>query len=396
MKYAIIIPDGAADRPARALVNRTPLEVARLPHMNRIAAEGRLGTVQTVPAGLSPGSDVAILSLLGYDPTKHYTGRAPLEAVARGIELGPDDWVFRCNFVTVAEEEMMDYSAGHIRTQEAQVLIAALEERFGSDSLRFYAGVGYRHLVVIKGERFGVRTTPPHDIMGQPIKRHLPKGKHAARLKELMHASREVLATHPINTVRRDLGENLATQIWLWGEGQRPTLDSFHARWNLRGAAITAVDLVRGIAKLIGWDVIEVEGATGYYDTNYAGKAAAAIAALKDHDLVVVHVEAPDEAGHNGDAREKVKALEAIDREIVGPVLAALEASGQPWRILVSPDHETPLEMRTHERQAVPFAMMGSGLPVGRSGGAMTEADARKTGMHVAVGHELMEYFLKR
>jgi len=396
MKYAIIIPDGAADRPAKALVNRTPLEVARLPHMNRIAAEGRLGTVQTVPAGLSPGSDVAILSLLGYDPAKHYTGRAPLEAVARGIELGPDDWVFRCNFVTVAEEEMMDYSAGHIRTQEAQVLIAALEERFGSDSLRFYAGVGYRHLVVIKGERFGVRTTPPHDIMGQPIKRHLPKGKNAARLKELMHASREVLATHPINTVRRDLGENLATQVWLWGEGQRPTLDSFHARWNLRGAAITAVDLVRGIAKLIGWDIIEVEGATGYYDTNYAGKAAAAIAALKDHDLVVVHVEAPDEAGHNGDAREKVKALEAIDREIVGPVLAALEASGQPWRILVSPDHETPLEMRTHERQAVPFAMMGSGLPVGRSGGAMTEADARKTGMHVAVGHELMEYFLKR
>jgi 2,3-bisphosphoglycerate-independent phosphoglycerate mutase len=396
MKYAIIIPDGAADRPAKALVNRTPLEVARLPHMDRIAAEGRLGTVQTVPAGLSPGSDVAILSLLGYDPTKHYTGRAPLEAVARGIELGPDDWVFRCNFVTVAEEEMMDYSAGHIRTQEAQVLIAALEERFGSDSLRFYAGVGYRHLVVIKGERFGVRTTPPHDIMGRPIKRHLPKGRNAARLKELMHASREVLATHPINTVRRDLGENLATQIWLWGEGQRPTLDSFHARWKLRGAAITAVDLVRGIAKLIGWDIIEVEGATGYYDTNYAGKAAAAIAALKDHDLVVVHVEAPDEAGHNGDAREKVKALEAIDREIVGPVLAALEASGQPWRILVSPDHETPLEVRTHERQAVPFAMMGSGLPVGRSGGAMTEADARKTGMHVAVGHELMEYFLKR
>lgn len=396
MKYAIIIPDGAADRPAKALVNRTPLEVARLPHMNRIAAEGRLGTVQTVPAGLSPGSDVAILSLLSYDPTKHYTGRAPLEAVARGIELGPDDWVFRCNFVTVAEEEMMDYSAGHIRTPEAQVLIAALEERFGSDSLRFYAGVGYRHLVVIKGERFGVRTTPPHDIMGQPIKRHLPKGRNAGRLKELMHASREVLATHPINAVRRDLGENLATQIWLWGEGQRPTLESFHARWNVRGAAITAVDLVRGIAKLIGWDIIEVEGATGYYDTNYAGKAAAAIAALKDHDLVVVHVEAPDEAGHNGDAREKVKALEAIDREIVGPVLAALEASGQPWRILVSPDHETPLEMRTHERQAVPFAMMGSGLPVGHSGGAMTEADARKTGMHVAVGHELMEYFLKR
>jgi 2,3-bisphosphoglycerate-independent phosphoglycerate mutase len=396
MKYAIIIPDGAADRPAKALVDRTPLEVARLPNMNRIAAEGRLGTVQTIPAGLAPGSDVAILSLLGYDPTKHYTGRASLEAVARGIELGPDDWVFRCNFVTVADEEMMDYSAGHIRTPEAQVLITALEDRFGSDSLRFYAGVGYRHLVVIKGERFDVRTTPPHDIMGQPIKRHLPKGKNARRLKELMDASREVLAEHPINNVRRDLGENPATQVWLWGEGRRPTLESFAERWHLRGAAITAVDLVRGIAKLVGWDLIEVEGATGYYDTNYAGKANAAIEALKDHDLVVVHVEAPDEAGHNGDAREKVKALEAIDREIVGPVLAALESGGQPWRILVSADHETPLELRTHERRAVPFAMMGSGLPVGHTGGAMTEAGARKTGMHVAVGHELMEYFLKR
>ena len=394
MKYAIIIPDGAADRPARALVDRTPLEVARLPHMNRIAAEGRLGTVQTVPAGLSPGSDVAILSLLGYDPTKHYTGRAPLEAVARGIELGPDDWVFRCNFVTVAEEEMMDYSAGHIRTQEAQVLIAALEERFGSDSLRFYAGVGYRHLVVIKGERFGVRTTPPHDIMGQPIKRHLPKGKNAARLKELMHASREVLATHPINTVRRDLGENLATQVWLWGEGQRPTLDSFYERWNLRGAAITAVDLVRGIAKLIGWDVIEVEGATGYYDTNYAGKAAAAIAALKDHDLVVVHVEAPDEAGHAADIKAKLHAIEQIDEHVVGPVLARLREEKAGWRILVLPDHPTPVSVRTHTAEPVPFAIAGERIE-GVLKGPFHEKTAAAGDLHIERGHELMEFFLK-
>jgi 2,3-bisphosphoglycerate-independent phosphoglycerate mutase len=396
MKYAIIIPDGAADRPSKALMNRTPFEVARLPHMNRIAAEGRLGTVQTIPDRMPPGSDVAILSLLGYDPQTHYTGRAPLEAVAKGIELGPGDWVFRCNFVTVADDEMMDYSAGHIKTHEAQVLIAALEERFGSDSLRFYSGVGYRHLLVIKNEPFNVRTVPPHDIMGHALKPHLPKGKKASRLKELMAGSREILEKHPINQVRRDLGENPATQIWLWGEGQRPALEPFAGRWGLTGAAITAVDLVRGIARLIGWDVIEVEGATGYYDTNYAGKAKAAIEAVAGHDLVVVHVEATDEAGHNGDAREKVRALEAVDREIVGPVLAALERTGQPWRILVSPDHETPLEFRTHEREAVPFAMMGSGLPLGRSGGTMTEAAARKTGMHVAVGHELMEYFLKR
>ncbi|MBE3135658.1 MAG: phosphoglycerate mutase, partial [Acidobacteria bacterium] len=224
MKYVIVIPDGAADRPTDALTGRTPFEVARTPHMDRIAAGGRLGTVQTVPSGLAPGSDVAILSLLGYDPTKVYTGRAPLEAAARGIDPRPDDWVFRCNLVTVADEHMVDYSAGHIKTPEAHVLIRALEDRFGTDMLRFYPGVGYRHLVVIRGEKFKVRTTPPHDILGQPIKRHLPKGKNSARLRELMEASREVFADHAINQVRRDLGENPASQIWLWGEGQRPAL----------------------------------------------------------------------------------------------------------------------------------------------------------------------------
>ena len=386
MKYAIVIPDGAADRPSEALSGKTPLEVARLPNINRIAAEGRLGTVQTMPEGMSPGSDVAILSLLGYDPRTGYTGRAPLEAVARGIDLGPEDWVFRCNTVTVDGQEMVDYSAGHISTKEAEVLIAALQEKLGTDALRFYAGVGYRHLVVVKGQTFKVETTPPHDIMGQAIKKHLPRGKNSTMLKDLMEASRAVLADHPINKVRRDLGEHAATQIWLWGEGRRPTLEAFSARWGLKGAAITAVDLVRGIAKLIGWDVIEVPGATAYYDTNYAGKGRAAIEALKDHDLVVVHVEASDEAGHNGDAGEKVKALEAIDREVVGPLLDALPAMGGPWRILVSPDHETPIDLRTHDRRPVPFAMMGEGLirrPCRRSydrGSGPQDGDARGDG----------------
>jgi 2,3-bisphosphoglycerate-independent phosphoglycerate mutase len=396
MKYAIVIPDGAADRPSEALNGHTPMEVAQLPHINRIAREGRMGTVRTVPDGLSPGSDVAILSLLGYDPAKSYTGRAPLEAVAKGIELADDDWVFRANLVTVADEQMVDYSAGHISNKEAEVLIAALQERLGTPTLRFYAGLGYRHLLIIKGEKFKVRTTPPHDIMGRKIARHLPRGKNAKRLCELMQASREVFGEHPVNKVRRDLGENSATQIWLWGEGRKPALDSFAERWNLRGAAITAVDLVRGISRLVGWDVIEVPGATGYFDTNYAGKGQAAIEALKSHDLVVVHVEAPDEAGHNGDAREKVRALEAIDKHVVGPLLEAMPKMGGPWRILVSPDHETPLDSRTHDRRAVPFAMMGTGLEPARPGGPWTEAEAAKTGMHVAVGHELMEYFLKR
>ncbi len=396
MKYAIVIPDGAADRPCDALGGRTPFEVARLPNMDYVATEGRLGTVQTIPAGMAPGSDVAILSLLGYDPARSYTGRAPLEAAARGIEARPDDWIFRCNLVTVADEHMLDYSAGHISTHEAEVLVRALEEQFGSDTLRFYPGVGYRHLLVIRGESFKVRTTPPHDIMNRAIKKHLPKGKNSARLRQLMDASRDLLAAHPVNQVRRDLGENPASQIWLWGEGQKPALTPFRERWGLTGAAITAVDLVRGIARLIGWDVIEVEGATGYYDTNYAGKAQAAIKALKTHDVVLVHVEATDEAGHNGDAREKVRALEAVDREVVGPLLKALEATEQPWRILVAPDHETPLEARTHDSKPVPFAMMGDALEPGRRQRAMTEAAARKAGMHVAVGHELMEYFLTR
>jgi 2,3-bisphosphoglycerate-independent phosphoglycerate mutase len=395
MKYALIVPDGAADRPTDALGGRTPLEVARIPNMDRIAAEGRLGTVRTIPKGLAPGSDVAILSLLGYNPRTCYTGRAGLEAVAMGIALEEDDWVFRTNFVTVAEGEMVDYSAGHISTQEAALLIRALQERLGSDTVRFYAGVGYRHLVVVKGERFKVQTAPPHDIMGSPVKKYLPRGRGAKRLVEMMETSRAVLEDHPVNKVRRDLGESPATQIWLWGEGRKPALEGFRARWGLGGAAITAVDLVRGIAMLIGWDLPKVEGATGYYDTNYAGKGQVAIEALRDHDIVLVHVEATDEAGHNGDAAQKVRALEQIDAHIVGPVLEALGRGGADWRILVSPDHETPLELRTHDVRPVPFAMMGAGLEPSR-GSAMTEREADRAGFHVAVGHELMEYFLKR
>ncbi len=395
MKYAIVIPDGAADRPTALLGGRTVFDVARHPHMDRIASEGRLGTVRMVPPRMAPGSDVAILSLLGYNPATSYTGRAPLEAAARGIEVGPDDWVFRCNLVTVADEEMVDYSAGHITTKEAEVLMEALAKRLGSATLEFHAGVGYRHLLVVRGEKFKVSTHPPHDIMGRRIKRHLPRGKNAARLKDLMAASREIFAAHPINQVRRDLGEMAATQVWLWGEGRQPSLQPFSERWGLRGAAVAAVDLVRGIAKLIGWDVLEVEGATGYYDTNYAGKARAAVGALADHDLVLVHVEATDEAGHNGDAREKVRALEAVDREVVGPLLDALAAGGPDWRILVAPDHETPLDLRTHEAEPVPFAVMGKDFE-GKRVRAMTEADARRAGLHVEVGHTLMEYFLKR
>jgi len=395
VKYAIVIPDGAADRPTPLLGGRTVFDVARHPHMDRIASEGRLGTARLVPMSMTPGSDVAILSLLGYDPAKCYTGRAPLEAAARGITIGPNDWAFRCNLVTVVDEEMVDYSAGHITTKEATVLMEALQKSLGTAGVEFHTGIGYRHLVILRGETFKVKTHPPHDIMGRPIKRLLPHGKNAVRLKELMEASRKIFAEHPINQVRRDLGESPATQIWLWGEGQPPELEPFVERWGLRGAAVSAVDLVRGIAKLIGWDVLDVEGATGYYDTNYAAKAQAAIRALEDHDLVLVHVEATDEAGHNGDAREKVRALESVDREVVGPLLEALATHGPDWRILVAPDHETPLDLRTHESEPVPFAVMGKDFE-GKRVRSMTEADARRAGLHVETGHALMEYFLKR
>ncbi len=396
MKFAIVIPDGAADWPTDSLGGKTPFEVARVPNMDRIAREGRLGTVRYAPPDLPPGSDVCILSLVGYDPAACYTGRAPIEAVAQGIPLEETDWVFRMNLVTVVDGEMVDYSAGHITTREAALLVDALQDQLGRPGLRFYAGVGYRHLLVVQGEEFKVRTTPPHDIMGEPIRRHMPKGRNAKRLVELMHASVTVLEDHPVNRVRTDLGESPATQVWFWGEGRKPRLEWFETRWGLKGAAITAVDLVRGIAKLIGWDVIEVEGATGYYDTNYAGKGQAAVRALAERDLVLVHVEATDEAGHNGDAHEKVRALEEIDANVVGPVLEALEAGGEDWRVLVSPDHLTPIDLRTHHADPVPFAMMGTGLKPLRPAEAMTEACAAGAGMNVEVGHELMEYFLKR
>ncbi len=392
MKYAIIIPDGAADGPIGELGDRTPLQAARTPHMDRIAIEGKIGTVRTVPAGLSPGSDVAILSLMGYDPRAHYTGRAPLEAAAQGLTIAPDEWVLRCNLVTIVEGVMEDYSAGHISTEEARQLIEQVQQQLGSDQARFYTGVGYRHLLTLPGP-LDVQTTPPHDILGQPVARHLPSGPGSDRLIRLMQASQDLLAEHEINAVRRDLGENLATSIWLWGQGQMPTLEPFEGRFGLRAAVITAVDLVRGIATLVGMDRIEVPGATGYIDTNYAGKGQAAIEALKTHDLVVVHVEAPDECGHNAQARLKTQSLEDIDRHIVGPILEHLESTGDDWRILVSPDHPTPCSLRTHTAEPVPFAVAGKGVrAVLRT--PFTEAAATDSDLHVEFGHELMEYFL--
>ncbi len=392
-KYAIIIPDGAADEPIEQFGGKTALEAAEKPNMDKISSTGRLGIVRTVPEGMEPGSDVAQMSLLGYDPRRYYTGRAPIEAVARNIHLGPDDWVFRCNLVTIADGKMADHSAGHISSEEGAKLIKDLNDQFGSDKIRFYPGISYRHLLVFKGMDFNVQTSPPHDHIGKPIEKILPRGRGSNVLTDLMARSQQLFANHDINKVRKDLSENPVSSIWLWGQGKRAQLDSFQKRFGIRGAAITAVDLLRGLAKLIGFDLIEVPGATGFVDTNYRGKGEAAIKALDKYDMVLVHIEAPDEAGHNGKAEMKKKAIEQIDKEIVGPVYDALRKY-ESWRILVMPDHPTPVRTGAHSPQPVPFAMAGTNIE-GVMQATFSEANAAKSGLRIEDGCGLMEYFLK-
>jgi 2,3-bisphosphoglycerate-independent phosphoglycerate mutase len=392
MKYAIIIPDGAADGPLAELDGKTPLACAKTPNMDKVAATGRVGTVRNIPDDLPAGSDVAILSVIGYDPHECYTGRAPLEAAAKDIPVAPDEWIFRCNFVTVIDGVMEDYCAGHISTEEAAAIVLQLQQSLKTTGVNVYCGVGYRHLVTIAGD-LDVKTVAPHDILGQKIAEHMPTGRGAEVLTALMDRARNILAESEINTVRADLGENPATNIWLWGQGKMPAMESFESRYGLRGAAIMAVDLVRGISKLIGWDVIEVDGATGYVDTNYAGKGAAAVAALDEYDIVFVHIEAPDEAGHNANVRGKITAIEQIDEHVVGPVLRRLQTEGDDWRILVLPDHPTPCTVRTHTRTAVPFAIAGKRIEHVVAG-AFCEAAAEESDLHIDRGSTMMEYFL--
>jgi 2,3-bisphosphoglycerate-independent phosphoglycerate mutase len=392
-KYAIIVPDGAADHPQASLGGKTPLEAAQTPNMDRISVEGRLGLVRTVPPGMEPGSDVAQMSLLGYDPLRYYSGRAPIEAAARGIPLGPQDWVFRCNMVTVADGKMADHSAGHISTEEASRLVAELSAEMHDERLSLHVGVSYRHLLVCRGVDFDVRTYPPHDCIGTPVEKILPRGKGADLLIELINQSQQLFAGHEINKVRQDLGENQVSSVWLWGQGKKTRLESFRKRFGLRGAVITAVDLVRGLAKLVGFDLIDVPGATGFIDTNYQGKGQAAAKALEDHDLVFVHVEAPDEASHEGNLEQKTRAIEQVDQHVVGPLLEAL-AAYKDWRVLLLPDHPTPVQGGAHSGDPVPFAMAGSAiagvlhLPFG-------ETNAAQSGLRIEKGCELMEYFLK-
>jgi 2,3-bisphosphoglycerate-independent phosphoglycerate mutase len=404
MKYVIIIPDGCADEPQASLGGKTPLQAAHTPNMDRIACMGLVGRTDNVPPGLTPASDVATLSLFGYDPLVVYTGRAPLETAAMGLKLGPSDWAIRCNLVYVENEEMRDFTAGHITPDAGQALIQAIQEKLGGPArfeglqgrLEFHAGVSYRNILIYRGSdapfTTDTKTQPPHDVPDKPIADHLPRGPGANLLRDLMQQSREILRDHPANQARRAAGQRDATQIWLWGQGKAPSLRPFAEVYGKKGAILSAVDLVRGVGILLGWTRIDVPGATGYLDTDYAAKGRYGIDALKTHDLVCVHVEAPDEASHEGRADEKVKALERIDEHIVGPLLAALPSHGE-WRILVSPDHRTPLRTRAHAYGMVPFTVAGTGLQA--TGQASYDEAAAENGSQVfAKGHELMKWFL--
>jgi len=359
MKLIVLLGDGMADLPLEVLGGRTPLQAAEKPNMDRLARQGRSGLARTVPEGFAPGSDVANLSVLGYDPAECYTGRAPLEAAAMNVHLGPDDIAFRCNFVTIDNRLMKDYSAGHISTEEGQELIEALAPLMPGQ--RLYPGVSYRNLLVLQvGGK--AECTPPHDISGQPVEEHLPRGQDSELLVALMEAARPVLERHQVNRRRIAAGKRPANAIWLWGQGPAPAMPSFAEKYGLSGAMISAVDLLKGIGRYAGLEVIDVPGATGNIDTNYQGKVDAALEALKSRDFVYLHIEAPDEAGHEGEIDLKVRAIELFDEKVVGPVLQALEKSGEDWRVLLMPDHATPISIKTHSSDPVPFTIAGSGI----------------------------------
>lgn len=399
MKYALIIPDGCADEQQPSLGGLTPLQAANVPNMDEIARQGITGLTDNVPPSMPSGSDVGTMSLFGYDPLEYHTGRAPLEAAAQGISLGPDDWAIRCNLVTVENGRMKSFTAGQISNEAGSALVQAMQEECcGDEHWKFYPGVSYRNLLLYRSRNgkapfaTDTHTVPPHDITDQPIAEHLPMGSGACDLRALMEKSEKRFAAAPANAERVARGELPATQIWLWGQGKAPDLKLFRDRFGVQGAVITAVDLLRGIGRLLGWKVIEVPGATGYLDTDYAAKGRYAIEALKSGtEFIVVHVEATDEASHEGHAKEKVEALEQIDQHIVGPVHEYLKSQGD-YRILVSPDHPTFLRTKTHSHGFVPFTMCGRGFG---SNGARTydEIAAAATGDVIPKGHDLMGRF---
>ncbi len=402
MKYVVFLGDGMADFPCEALSGRTPLELAHKPHMDRLSREGTLGLAKTVDDSLSPGSDVANLSVLGYDPLQYYSGRSPLEALSIGVELKDTDVTFRSNLVTLSDEAtfsdktMVDYSAGEITTEEAAALISTLQKELNMPGFSLYAGISYRHLLVWDQGTTEVTLTPPHDISKRKVTEYLPKGEKSKLLLDIMEQSHKILSNHPVNQDRIKRGKNPANSLWIWGEGTKPSLDSFKGKFGVSGTMISAVDLLKGIACGTGMQVAEVPNVTGNIDTNFDGKAEAAILALSSgQDFVYIHVEAPDECGHHGQCDLKVRAIELIDEKIVGPVMDYLEKSGEDFRVLLMPDHPTPLALMTHVKDPVPFAIYEKNQK-GGSGLAYTEKNAAEAGLFVEKGCELMEKLLAK
>ncbi|MEA1945188.1 MAG: cofactor-independent phosphoglycerate mutase [Euryarchaeota archaeon] len=388
MKYLILLGDGMADLPLQELGGKTPLEYANIPNMDYVAKHGRCGLARTVPEGMPAGSEIANMSILGYPPERYYTGRGPLEAASMGVSLLDGEIAFRCNLITIDEGIIADYSAGHISSEEASELISSINESLASDRIRFYAGISYRHLMVTDGIGASAVCTPPHDVIGEPMEPYMPRGMDSELLCDLIIRSADVLGEHPINEERIRGGKNPATHIWLWGQGKAPDLPSFEDTFGIKGSMISAVDLLKGIAIYADMDVIEVPGATGYLDTNYAGKADYAVRALEDHDFVYVHVEAPDEAGHTGDINAKVTAIENFDELVVGKVLD----NCSDCVIMVLPDHPTPISLRTHTADPVPFAIYGHGADSVVSFG---ERSAAEGSYGLKVGSDLVRMMIR-
>ncbi|MCR9291748.1 MAG: cofactor-independent phosphoglycerate mutase [bacterium] len=399
MKYAIIIPDGCSDLPLPELDGQTPLQAARIPHMDAIAHSGVVARTDNVPAHLPAGSEVANMTLFGYDPNQYFTGRAPIEAAAQGITLGEHDWAVRCNLVTIIDQLMVDFTADHISTSEATQLLKSLAETLDDERLEFVPGVSYRNLLICRGSAehplpfsADTRTRAPHDLTDLTVVDDYPRGPGSDLLTDLMQRSVGVFAEHPVNRSRQAKNLKTATNVWLWGQGKSPSLPPYFEKYGLQGAMITAVDLLRGLAALMGWPRIEVEGATGYLDTNYAGKGLAAVDALDQYDIVCVHVEATDEASHEGRYLEKIKALEAIDEHVVAPIHEKLKSFPE-YRLLVLPDHPTPCSTKKHSHGMVPLAVCGQGVPA--SGGVYSEACAAESAIAFSKGWEMMEAFVR-
>jgi 2,3-bisphosphoglycerate-independent phosphoglycerate mutase len=396
MKYVVLIGDGMADEPLEELGGMTVLQKANTSNMDYLATYGRAGLAQTVPEGMHPGSDVANMSIVGYDPEKYYTGRSPLEAASMRVELEEDDVAFRCNLITIKDEMIADHSSGHITSEEAKELIESIDAELGNDKIRFYPGISYRHLMVGK-KGLGAKTecVPPHDVIDESRHEHMPKGEDSELICELTEKSMKILGNHPVNIKRIEEGKNPGNSIWLWGQGYAPAYTPFGELYGLNGAIISAVDLVKGIGIYAGLDVIEVPGATGYLDTNYLGKAEYAIDALSDHDFVFVHVEAPDEAGHMGDMNAKIQAIEDFDGKVVGTVLKAAKEMDEDVTIMVLPDHPTPIALRTHTSNPIPVAIYCTSEKASDDADAFNEESVKKGSLGTIYAADLVRKLIE-